>query len=427
MTIIKAIRLRAMVSMTYILFATTCVIALLTPTTLTTAYSKSSVNTLQTVDIRPSTMLFKNMEHVDGYLQLGAGMGSWGTALSILDVHNTSTFTPPNVTREGNPEDFFFAGDVRDATVTLPGLRLQGGCKSTDSSTLNTADLATSFAEFCRDRIPDFSDAGKSTIDSGDLTIQMQFCDNSSWASPFSINTTSISNIAYIYYNYSSTGGSPPGNGLVQCDSKMSTGTAKVSGINHTYISFDEQPLFNVSASTGGEPVLDPLYAVLYYLGTLGSGSTALSVIRDAEIRGLGFQAKTDTQGKAYSSPSPDDIAAAFWRAVSHVTTGTSILSRSSDVSYPATVARSVTVYTKSMIWAYVAYGLLGAWLLLLSIVTAWCYRPTFNASLDSYVAGRLIARRQDLVAGQPYGDADGNKNLGAPFGPVRQDGGERY
>ena len=415
-----------MVSMTYILFATTCIIALLTPITLTRAYSKSSVDILQTVDIRPSTMLFKNMEHVDGYLQLGAGMGSWGTALSILDVHNTSTFTPPNVTREGNPEDFFFAGDVRDATVTLPGLRLQGGCKPTDSGTLDTIDLVTSFAEFCHNRIPDLPDLGKIAITgSGDLTIQMQFCDNSTWASPFSINTTTISNVAYIYYNYSSTGGSPPGDALIQCDSKMSTGTAKVFGIDHTYISFDDQPLFNVSASTGGEPILDPLFAVLYYLGTSGSGSTT-PLIRDAEICGLGFQAETDTQSKAFSSPSPDDIAAAFWRAVSHVTTGTSILSRSSDVSYPATVARSVTVYTKLMIWAYVAYSLLGAWLLLLLIVTAWCYRPTFNASLDSYVAGRLIAVRQDLVAGQPYGDPNGNKNLGAPFKPVRQDGGER-
>ena len=399
-------------------------VALVTPLVLTRAYPTSGVDVLQNVDIRPSTMLFKNMEHVDGYLQLGAGMGSWGTALSILDVHNTSTFTPPDVAREGNPEDFFFAGDVRDATATLPGLRLQGRCKPTDSSSLDATDLVTSFGQFCRNKIPNFQDGGRNAIASGDLTIQLQFCNNASWASPFSINATSISNVAYIYYNYSSTGGSPPGNALIQCDSKMSMGTAKVSGTNHTFVSFDEQPLFNVSASTGGEPVLDPLYAVLYYLGSSGNKGPLIS---DAEVRGLGFQAETDTQSKAFSSPSPDDIAAAFWRAVSHVTTGTSILSRSSDVSYPATVARRVTVYTKLMPWAYGAYGLLGVWLLLLLIVTAWCYRPTFSASLDSYVAGRLIADRQDLIAGQPYGDADANENLGTPFEPVRKDGSRKY
>lgn len=207
----------------------------------------------------------------------------------------------------------------------------------------------------------------------------------------------------------------------------MSTGTAVVSGINHTYTSFFEQPLFNTSAATGGEPALEPLFAVFYYLSAKSLGGALAPLVGDAEVRGLGFQAETDTVSKKFTSPSPDDIAAALWRAVSHITTGTSILSRGNDISYPAIVPRTVSVYTRLTPYAIGAYALLALWLLILLGITAWCHRPTFSASLDSYVAGRLISDRVDLVVGEPVGDADANEKLGALFEPVRRDGTRRY
>ncbi|CAL1711035.1 unnamed protein product [Somion occarium] len=429
-TAYQGLRLRVRTSVTFILFSTTRVIALITPVILTKAYPMRSVDVVQDIQIRPSTMSFEKMEHVDGYLQVGAGMGSWGTALLILDVYNTSTFTPPDAVREGDPEDFFFAGDVRDATAVLPGLRLQGRCTPINASSLDVSNPLPSFQEFCHNKIPNLPWAGDGNIAPGDLNVTMHFCNNESWASPFPDDkTTTIPNIGFTYYNYSSTGGSPPGSALIQCNSKMTTGTAVVSGTNHTYTSFSEQPLFNVSASTGGEPVLDPMFAMFYYLAAAADGAGDVgSMVMDAKAQGLEFQARTDTGAEeTFQSPSPEDISAALWRATSHVTSGTAILSRSNDTSYPAKVTRTVSAYTRLTSFAVGAYILLAVWLLSLLCITAWAYRPTFSDSLDSYTAGRLISDRIDVVAGEAVGDADSNNKLGARFEPVRKDGTSRY
>ncbi|KAL0576406.1 hypothetical protein V5O48_005595, partial [Marasmius crinis-equi] len=340
-----SIRSRTRASFTFILFATTCVIGIIIPVVLTSAYEVRQVQLMESVDIQPSTTTFKKMQHVDAYTQVGVGMGSWGTGTSVADIYNTSLFHPEgqqNTNRTAQPREFFFAGDVSNATTTLPGLHLKGSCApiDIDASGLDTKTLNTTWTPFCRARLGPQFDGSETPgtqnfggqADFGEFTLNV--CSNATWSfalarSPDGARTE---NTGYAYYQYSLTNAT--GRGLIQCNSTLTTGTALVSGLNRTYTGFSRQTLYNSSDSTGGEPLLDPLFAAFYHLAN--KATRDMNFQQGSAIRGLGFQYREDVGASTMmTSASPELISEGLWGAVAHFTSAIAVLSRDTDLTFP--------------------------------------------------------------------------------------------
>ncbi|KAL0065782.1 hypothetical protein AAF712_007270 [Marasmius tenuissimus] len=433
---LDSIRSRTRASLTFVLFAATCAIGLLNPIILTRAYQVRQVEVLENVQIRPSTTNFKRMQQVDGYTQAGVGMGSWATGTSVADIYNTSLFLPEGSSDMAGisfqPREFFFAGDVDNATATLPGLRLKGSCAPIDitSSGLDISNLTTSWRPFCLSRIPDYVGEPPAHQDftgqSGFNNFSLSLCNNASWGLTFgkSDDEAQSENVGYVYYEFDYSLTNYSSRALIQCNSTLTTGTAVVSGRNRTFTAFSRQTLYNFSESTSAEPLLDPLFASFYILG---DPKTRDGNFRQGSvIRGLGFQYLAGREGGTIMTPlDSTDISEGLWGSIAHSTGATGVLSRDSSLVFPAQVPRPVAVYTRNRTFAIGAYGLLILWLLLVLGITAWSFRRTFSGGLDSYVAAELVFREKDLLEGVPFGGMDGNQRLTAPFKALKICGGE--
>ncbi|KAK1225510.1 hypothetical protein PQX77_011547 [Marasmius sp. AFHP31] len=434
---LDSIRARKRASLTFVLFATTCAIGLLNPIILTRAYQVRQVEVVEDVQIRPSTTNFKRMQQVDGYTQAGVGMGSWATGTSVADIYNTSVFLPEGSSEMAGistfqPREFFFAGDVRNATATLPGLHLKGSCAPIDitSSGLDTSNVTTSWRPFCLSHIPGF--VGELPAQqyfpgqSGFHNFSLSLCNNASWGLTFakSDDEAQSENVGYVYYEFDYSLTNYSSRGLIQCKSSLTTGTAAVSGRNRTFTSFFRQTLYNFSESTGAEPLLDPLYASFYILGNPQTRDNNFR--QGSVIRGLGFQYLEGREGGTIMTPlDSTDISEGLWGSIAHYTGATGVLSRDSSLVFPAQIPRPVAVYTRNRPFAIGAYGMLILWLLLVLVLTAWSFRRTFSGGLDSYVAAELVFREKDLLEGVPFGGVDSNNRLTKSFRVLETHGGE--
>ncbi|KAJ8082989.1 hypothetical protein PM082_008849 [Marasmius tenuissimus] len=422
-TTLDSIRTRSRASFTFIIFATTCAIGLLTPVALSRAYEIKQVVLMNSIDIQPSTTNFKKMQHVEGYTQVGVSMGSWATGTSVADIYNTSLFLPQGVSQTATfqPREFFFAGDIHNATAVLPGVHLKGSCAPIDigSSGLDTSNVTTSWAPFCRSRIPQFvGDATGQDFGStaGFSHFELRLCSNGTWdfALGRSSDKAQSENTGYAYYDYSLSDNSS-NKGLIQCNSTLTTGTAAVSGLNRTFAGFTRHTLYNASDSTGGEPLLDPMYAAFYMLAL--DKNREDSFRRGSLMRGLGFQHRQDVGANVEVAPlTPENISESLWGSVAHYTSAIAVLSRDNTVTYPAQVPIPVAIYTRDLPFAIIAYGLLIVWFILVAGTTSWSFRRTFSAGLDSYVAAQLIFREKALLEGLPIGEMGDNNRLTAPF-----------
>ncbi|KAJ6563227.1 hypothetical protein B0H10DRAFT_1120087 [Mycena sp. CBHHK59/15] len=420
-TVFAASRLRVRTSGHFVLCAVTCLVALVTPIILSRAYPIRSIAVLENTTATPNSLSVVRMGAVDAYAELGTGMGSWTTALPVTDVYNTSVFLPPGASRDNNPTDFFFAGDLEGKTATLPGLRLKGQCVPIDSPVTDF----TGFAPYCQTQIPQTPFMGSAILTPSATNLTMSICCNSTWASLFSTNPAVSTNVAYIYLTSSNSSNLAPGDGpgasvsgMIRCDSQVSTGTATLSGADGTYTSFSEAALYN--ETQGGEPLLDPLFVLAYYLGS-GTSHISDDQIKAAIVRALGFVGLSDGTGaQLYSQPSLAEMATAFWRGVSYTVSGIGLLSRTNETTYPAVARGTAAVYVRERHFAAGAYALLGIWLLLLIAITARSFRPTFGGSFDSYVTAKLVLDKPGLVG--LSGELVHNENLRAPFGVVDHD-----
>ncbi|KAK1232462.1 hypothetical protein PQX77_004400 [Marasmius sp. AFHP31] len=419
---LDSIRTRSRASFTFIIFATTCAIGLLTPIALSRAYEIKQVVLMESVEMRPSTTNFNKMQHVEGYTQVGVGMGSWVTGTSVADIYNSSLFLPQGISHNATfqPREFFFAGDINNATATLPGFHLKGSCAPIDisSSGLDTTNVTTSWAEFCRLRIPQFVGEVKDQnfgSTSGFSQFDLHLCSNGTWDFAFgrSSDKAQTANVGYVYYDYSLNNASSKA--LIQCNSTLTTGTAAVSGLNRTFTGFTRQTLYNASDSTGGEPLLDPMYAAFYMLSLKENREDSFR--RGSLMRGLGFQHRQDVGANVEMAPStPENISEAFWGSVAHYTSAIAVLSRDNTVAFPAQVPRPVAIYTRDLPFALIAYGLLIVWFILVVGTTSWSFRKTFSSGLGSYEAAQLIFREKALLEGIPIGEMGDNNRMTAPF-----------
>ncbi|KAF7363937.1 hypothetical protein MSAN_01052000 [Mycena sanguinolenta] len=407
-TFLTASRLRVRTSTHFILCALTCLTALVTPIILSRAYPIRTITVNVDSTINPSALSKTLFGNVDAYAEIGTGMGSWTTALSVSDIYNSSVYLPPGASRDNDPPDFFFAGDVDGKTTRLPGLRLSGQCALINTTVSGFGD----FPNYCEAQIPNvpFS-TGAMTFTPVTVNLTMMACCNSSWSQVFSDdNPMAATNVGYIYLqsnNGSLISAEFPGtlvSGVIRCDSVFSTGSATVSGATGTYSNFTEEVLFN--ATQGGEPLLDP----------------PLRAILAALARALGY-VETGVGGDSYNNPTLQEMATGFWRGVSYNVAGIGLISRSNDSSYTAVQSVQTAVYVREQNFATGAYALLALWLFLLVLITARSFRPTFRGSFDSYITATLVLDKPGLMeSSSGLRGLTANKSLREPFGRVEQD-----
>ncbi|KAJ7151858.1 hypothetical protein C8R43DRAFT_1107112 [Mycena crocata] len=407
LTVSAALRLRVRTSTHFILCAVTCLTALGTPIIISHGYPIRSITVDETTTIIPYALDMTQMGAIDAYAEIGTGVGSWTTALSVADTFNTSVYLPPGTSRSTDPSDFFFAANIDGKVARLPGIRLSGQCTPIESP-----GFATSSLQYIT---KDISLAPVS------VNFTLRACCNASWENIFTTpSPAQRSDIAYISIDSSNRTTEFPGiavSGMIRCDTSISTGRATLSGVNGTFTEFNEEQLYNETQA--GEPLLDPLYALLYYLDTFQATD---DIARASVIRALGFIGLSpDGTSQTYAQPSLHEMAAGLWRGVSYVVTGLGLLSRNNNTSYAAIQSGLVAVHIRERNFALAAYTLLGVWLLLLLILTVLSFRPTFGDSFDSYTTAKLVLNRPDLVDCSD-GELSANVRLREGFGIVERD-----
>ena len=428
-------KMKVQISHMFVMFALTCMVALVTPVILSRAYPVGVVIVSQKASITPSTISSYGLESVDISTLTGIGSGSWATGLSVLDLYNTSTYVPQGQP-QSNASDIFFAGDLQGANATLPGLRLQGACQPyTSDPAMSVKENNTSLSTFCTDSLSSIGDHHYNLpfLECSTLSVSYGYCTDAPFFDNNTHKTVSKSN-AYIFFN--TTNVTDSAEGMVKCQSKLSLGTAFLSGSQGTYHSFQESPIYNESLAFAGDILLYPLNSVLDVLvnGAIPFGSlstTALQPISELQfaaallelqcttVRQLGYKTFIDPNSPwdfNYTQPTLDDLANNIWLGVTHMTAVTGLLSWTSDTVYSANVYQTTSGRTRSPNFVGGAIVLVSMWLAALVYATARSYRTTFSDSLNSYEAGRLLTHEVDLVEGHLHGQLSDNTRLSAPF-----------
>ncbi|KAI0761138.1 hypothetical protein BC629DRAFT_1546541 [Irpex lacteus] len=395
-TIFKMARLRVRVSTAFIVFSFISIVALVTPILLGQAYPVEMLDVRRT---SPTRIL-----GIDAYAQLASGRGSWTTNQTVLSLFSSASYTPVNQIRNTTSGDLFFTGDVLSRDVlSVPGIRIQGGCQRVDSTGLPDFNNNTAFIQYCKQNLntsKSFSAATK-TLGPSSLSLNVSYCADSEFDStPVPSNTSSFSV-----------------RGLVHCNARASMGRASVYGRSLTYDSYQEDDsLYNVSQAQGGEPIQPPLFGALYALLDITNGQSSISDAQVIDI--LGFaELKTDDQGIVYKPPSLELLADAIWSGAQHMANAVALLSRDDSTSYPAIEHVSVSGRVRRLPLFITAMALLGIWFLcLLGLTVALWRRTSLGSSFDSYVVGRLLAQRPDLLDGDCSGSPEDNEKLSEPF-----------
>ena len=188
-----------------------------------------------------------------------------------------------------------------------------------------------------------------------------------------------------------------------------------MSGSQGTFQSFQESSLYSVSKASGGEGFLDPLAALLDFLGADATAADLQAMV----VTQLGYKAFNNPYDPTYlnfTQPTLNDLADNIWIGVAHMTAGIGLLSRTSDTVYSATVQQTTSGRIRSTKFAVGAIALLLVWFVTLTFATARSYRMTFSDSLNSYVAGRLLTKEVRLVEGYPSGQLSDNPRLSEHF-----------
>ena len=407
------IKLPVRVSPTIVVFSVTILSAFATPYILSRAYPFQSMDVPVNRTFAPNTLAAAKLSTIDAYAQIAVGAGSWSTNLTVLDLFNGSTFVPAsNPSRVANTTDLFFAGDVQSMDVTLPGVRIQGGCHAIDNTANATQD---SFLELCDQQLPTIGDRAFLTISPGVFTLNVSYCSSAQFQGVGSPSNTSA--LVWFANNPSVSLLGDIVAGIVQCETNFTTGTALLSGRNLTYDHFVEDDKMYTD-SQAGEPLLDPLYAALYHFHSLEDATDD----QVSQLYGMmGYTQGADSNGEQkYTSPSLDGFADAMWRGATHMTTALAVLGRDSATTYTGTAYIAVSGRTRDMPFFVGALGLLGAWFLAMLGLTSFVWRSTvYGDSLDSYSAARLTASRPDLMDGGQTGGIAENRRLLERFAPV--------
>ncbi|KAL0563943.1 hypothetical protein V5O48_018114, partial [Marasmius crinis-equi] len=422
-TTLLSIHSRTRASFIYILFATTCAIALVTPVLLSQAYQVQQVLVTASHEIQLSAVSFRPINFMEGLVsQAPVGLASWETGLSVTDMYNASLFTPKDQPRNTtlHPQDFFFGSDIGNASVILPGFRLQGNCGALNVpdpifSSDNLTIQMDIFQEYCSQLGHDTSNItlGANFTASDDAKLTLFVCNR---LAVESLPSSETGIFLYQYYSTPSAISPVKMHGLIQCNSTLSAGTANLSGVDHTYTHFITQQNMTESISY-------PLYSFTGSLFILrnhfGTDPLTMPFISAPVFRALGLEPHLPDTDTLPNPPSPLTISEGLWMGVlHHVASFANILKEPNQV-FNASIPRNVALYTRNTPYAVAAYVMLILWLTLLAVATAWSYRRTFSPSLNSYVAAELIHRERFLLEDVPVGAAGDNDRLKASFKPL--------
>lgn len=180
-TIISMISLRIRVSFTFTFFSLISLVVLFTPVFVDQAYPIDTLDVRVPKTFNSTTLSPQRLAGIDAYAQMGAGRGTWATNQSVVDIFNSTTFTPINELRNSTSDDFFFTGDARGVDIFyLPGIRIQGGCKAVP----NQPDLSiySAFSAYCNQNLnvssPPSLTQGIKTLAPSSIGLNVSFCIN---------------------------------------------------------------------------------------------------------------------------------------------------------------------------------------------------------------------------------------------------------
>lgn len=240
--------------------------------------------------------------------------------------------------------------------VTLPGMRIQGGCHIFDNQTAVTPD---SFPQLCEQELPRIGDMASLIVAEQSLFLNVSFCTSGQFQQVLLPSNTS----ALIWFKNTNVTGELRGEltgGIVRCDTSFTTGHASLLGRTQRYGNFVEDDKIYVPTDVG-DPILDPLYATIWHLRDLGSDSTTEA--EQAEVFGMfGYTETGNNEGLLYFAPTLQGFADGMWRDV---------LSRTSDNTFLATAHVTVSARTRNATSFVAALALLGVWLLAVLLMTA--------------------------------------------------------
>ncbi|KAL0570440.1 hypothetical protein V5O48_011517 [Marasmius crinis-equi] len=414
----KSIRSRSRASVTFILFATTSAVALITPVLMAQAYAKNNVdlrfgyNNLMIADV----ISFTRLRFVDGSVQRTMGLLSWlidsvpaiTTDLSIIYHPADAGFFSG---------ELFITGSTSNGMIVpnLPGLFLNMSCSPVSSSDLDTSDLNMSWPSFCQSHIPQFSGlipgqgltGGAKDFDEFSLYL----CNNQTGTTfPFiDRDQTQSRNVGYLYYTYTSFRDNNTRNtsGLIQCDSTLTTGIATVDGNTrnwHTYTNFSPQQFLD-TGGTATVPLLDPLFATFNSFVAWPTADPRASVFEGIDL-GPSVVPASD-----FADHVSERVRSNLQNGALTFTTALARLCRTSEL-HPVQLSASYALYTRNKTYATCAYLSLVAWAVLIGVITLRSWRRTFSSSLNSYVAAELVFRERHLLEGVSIGEADDNEAL---------------
>ncbi|KAF8528812.1 hypothetical protein BU17DRAFT_79969 [Hysterangium stoloniferum] len=369
------------VSRIFFMFAFTCMVALVTPETFSRAYPVGLVHVTKPYTVTPRAFSPQALPNVDQNTQIGFGLGSWATGLSIFDLYLLSVYIPDEIPADFT--EFFFSGFVQHIDIRLPGLRLQGTCTPFfDDASPAVEQDTTLFPMFCNNTLPLVGDQAPAVnVFYGNANVTYSYCTYPSVSTVFSGPDSNAT--AYILLQ--TNNGTVETTGMVKCQSNFSIGTALLSGTDWTYTSF----LKNI---TYDNPIqlANPLSAVLAGIAngsvvnhTFESGSTL--------VKQLGYNV-TIVNGNTLNStqPSLDTFANQIWFGVEHMTAGIGLLSSASDILYDGRLHLPTFGRTRSNAFAIGLYALLASWLCGLIYLSFKGYRLSTESRLGSRFAIRL-------------------------------------
>ncbi|KAF8509192.1 hypothetical protein BU17DRAFT_56271, partial [Hysterangium stoloniferum] len=425
--VITMIKWRIRASLTFFIFAFTCMVALATPVILSHAYGVGPVDVTVNTTITPNTFSLNETTNIDRIMQMGIGISSWTTGLSVLDIYDASIFTPEGSSREV-PNDLFFAGNILDSNATLPGLRLQGSCEplSDEASIAVVQNTTLFFSEFCDNSFStiSYSNHGNVSVQPDNVTITVNYCSDAADVINYIGDRDST---AYIFLQ--TNNGTVSTSGVIKCQSFLSFGSASLWGTQGTYNSFRDFPYNNSQAQT---EAINPLGSTL--VGLIDAMDPSLcspfspNCSKDEKqsmlLKQLGYHSTGIAGDLHYVQPGLDIFASRIWLGVTHMTAGLGLLFRSSDTAYPAVVRHATSGRTRSSQFVVGSCVLLALWMYGLIYVSIRSYRLSIDSSLGSYVAARLHAEDTRLYPGdEPLWDGrahsdelSGDERLNGPF-----------
>ncbi|EIN05115.1 hypothetical protein PUNSTDRAFT_146031 [Punctularia strigosozonata HHB-11173 SS5] len=410
--VMPMVKSRVLPSPTFAIFSLTCLLATITPITMSRAWPAQSESMTVNGTITANCSSLDKLGQVDPKSQLSVGVALCTGQTEGADIQ---------AYYNENSDDEFFSGSgsVYGLNVTsIPGFLLRNqGCFPMKGASRPASNSDDDLKRWCDGTGLNETWHSSTLNGSNGIVLHMSWCSNfyanasynARWMSEPNASATAA--IAVTATN----GGSPLVSGLIRCDLSISSGTADVvyqSFYDAAFRKFQHHPPTD-AASVQSDVPYHPLYAALYYITQLGGNNGSADTTLNQLNIGI------DDEDYDYT-PNIDDVASAI-DSVAYCMAGSLASLSEAPVHLNYTMLESLDIVQWRRKPRYIVATLISiaGWFLLLVYSTVKMYRPTFGGSLNSYVAARLLADSPELVEGHCCGELKSNPKLHAPFGCV--------